>query len=229
MEYSLFYNRIKDRKAKEFINKIPNCIKKRCKLIKFEEGKLIALKGNSIESVYISCEGNMQVKNEFENGFVYSFASVKPIAYIGVMEIMANQLTYSSTLQATTECIAIEIPKNDFIDWIQNDQKLTLEILHFVSKTMYDQSLRTGEVLAYPAICTLINYLINVFESEDKKVVFLKKTREEIGSILGFSTRTINRNLKVLKEENLISVNRKGIIITKDQFHKLSQKLDSIK
>ncbi|SCH89058.1 MULTISPECIES: Crp/Fnr family transcriptional regulator [unclassified Romboutsia] len=229
MQESLFYNRIKDKKVKDFINKIPNHIKRQCKLVRFEKGKLIVLKGNSIESVYISCEGNMQVKNEFENGFVYSFANVKPIAYIGVMEIMANQLTYSSTLQTTTECIVIEIPKRDFIKWIQNDQKLTLEILHFVSKTMYDQSLSTGEVLAYPAICTLINYLINVFENEDKNIVFLEKTREEIGSILGFSTRTINRNLKTLKEENLISVSRKGITITKDQFYKLSEKLDSIK
>lgn len=75
----------------------------------------------------------------------------------------------------------------------------------------------------------MINYLLNVFESEDLDTVFLEKSREEIGAILGFSVRTINRNLKILKEENLITVNRKGIIITKDQFYKLSRKLDKIK
>ena len=94
---------------------------------------------------------------------------------------------------------------------------------------MYEQSLKTGEVLAYPAICILITYLMNVFESEDKDIAILEKTREEIGSILGFSIRTINRNLKILKEENLISVNRKSISITKEQFNRLSYKLESIK
>ena len=79
------------------------------------------------------------------------------------------------------------------------------------------------------ALDSLINYLINVFESENKKEVFIEKTREEIGSILGFSVRTINRNLKVLKEENLLSVSRKGILITQKQCEKLYEKLNSIK
>jgi CRP/FNR family cyclic AMP-dependent transcriptional regulator len=229
MYNDLFYDYIENQKAKEFIDKIPSHIKPKCRMIKIQKQKIIVLKGNQIKSIYISCQGSMQVRNEFENGFVYNFASIKPIAYIGVMEMMANKQTYSSTLQTSTECIILEIPKEDFRDWINTDQELTLEILHFVSKSMYEQSLKTGEVLAYPAICILISYLINVFESEDEDTVFLEKTREEIGSILGFSIRTINRNLKDLKEENLIYVNRKGISITKEQFYKLSSKLETIK
>ena len=229
MQNSLFYNRIRNKDAKKFIEKIPSNIKLKCKIRIIEKGKIVVLKGNDIENIYVSCQGKMQVRNEFENGFVYSFASINPIAYIGVMEIMANKQNYSSTLQTSTECIILEIPKSAFIEWINSDQELTLEVLHFVSKSMYEQSLKTGEVLAYPAICILITYLMNVFESEDKDIAILEKTREEIGSILGFSIRTINRNLKILKEENLISVNRKSISITREQFNRLSHKLESIK
>ena len=229
MQNSLFYNRIRNKDAKKFIEKIPSNIKLKCKIRIIEKGKIVVLKGNDIENIYVSCQGKMQVRNEFENGFVYSFASINPIAYIGVMEIMANKQNYSSTLQTSTECIILEIPKRDFIEWITSDQELTLEVLHFVSKSMYEQSLKTGEGLAYPAICILITYLMNVFENEDKDIAILEKTREEIGSILGFSIRTINRNLKILKEENLISVNRKSISITREQFNRLSHKLESIK
>lgn len=229
MNNSLLYKYLENQDAKDFIEKIPINIKNKCKLRKIEKGKLLVLKGNNIEYIYIHCQGKMQVKNEFENGFVYSFANIKPIAYIGAMEIMANKQTYSSTLQTTAECIILEMPKVDFKNWINTDHKLTLKVLNFVSSRMYEQSLKTGEVLAYPAICILTNYLINVFESQDKDVVFLEKTREEIGSILGFSVRTINRNLKELKDENLITVNRKGISITKEQFDKLLNKLESIK
>lgn len=229
MQNSLFYNRIRNKDAKKFIEKIPSNIKLKCKIRIIEKGKIVVLKGNDIENIYVSCQGKMQVRNEFENGFVYSFASINPIAYIGVMEIMANKQNYSSTLQTSTECIILEIPKWDFIEWITSDQELTLEVLHFVSKSMYEQSLKTGEGLAYPSICILITYLMNVFENEDKDIAILEKTREEIGSILGFSIRTINRNLKILKEENLISVNRKSISITREQFNRLSHKLESIK
>ena len=111
---NLFNSNIENEKVKSFIEKIPKNIKSKSKIKKIEKGKIVVLKGNKIESVYISCDGEMQVKNQFENGFVYSFASLNTIAYIGVMELMANQKTYSSTLQATTECTILEIPKCDF-------------------------------------------------------------------------------------------------------------------
>ena len=104
-----------------------------------------------------------------------------------------------------------------------------LEVLHFVSSLMYEQSLKIGEVLAYPAICLLIDYLINMYESEEGESIFIQKTREEISCILGFSVRTLNRNLKILKEEDLITVSRKGIAITKEQLDGLRKKLASLK
>ncbi|WP_195237863.1 Crp/Fnr family transcriptional regulator [Romboutsia sp. 1001285H_161024_C4] len=229
MQDGVFSNYIEDKYTKEFISKIPNNIKNKCEILKIEKEKTVALKGENIKDIYISLNGKMQVRNEFENGFVYSFADVDSIAYIGVMEIMANKQAYSSTLKTITDCIMLKISTSDFIKWIKLDQDLTLKVLHFVSKSMYEQSLNKGEVLAYPAVYSLINYLIDIFESEEKDVVYIYKTREEIGSVLGFSIRTINRNLKELKEENLICVSRKYISINKEQFYKLLNKLDSIK
>lgn len=220
---------MQDKKAKEFISKIPNTIKDKYKIRIFEKSKIITLKGNDIEKIYISLLGKMQVKNEFENGFIYNFAEVESIAYIGVMEIMADEKKYSSTLQTSTECTMIEMKVDDFISWITQDQNLALDVLKFVSSSMYKQSLNNGEVLAYPAIYSLINYLIDTYENENEETVYIKKSREEIGSILGFSIRTINRNLKILKEENLVCVDRKYISISSEQFEKLSNKLNSIK
>lgn len=220
---------MQDKNAKEFIKKIPNIIKDKYKIRIFEKSRIITLKGNNIEKIYISLVGKMQVKNEFENGFIYNFAEVESIAYIGVMEIMADEKKYSSTLQTSTECTMIEMKVDDFVSWIKQDQNLALDVLKFVSSSMYKQSLNNGEVLAYPAIYSLINYLIDTYENENEETVYIKKSREEIGSILGFSIRTINRNLKILKEENLVCVDRKYISISSEQFEKLSNKLNSIK
>ena len=227
MQNKTLYENIKNKDVKEFINKIPENIK--YKLTRHEKTKVITIKGDNIEKIYISLQGKMEVKNEFENGFIYNFAQVESLAYIGAMEIMADENFYSSTLQCITDCIMIEMKVDDFIKWINQDQKLTLSVLKFVSSSMYKQSLNKGEVLAYPAIYTLISYLKNTYENSNKETLLLQKSREEIGSLLGFSIRTINRNLKVLKEEHLITVNRKTISISKEQYNKLSYKLESIK
>lgn len=229
MKHNQVFDLIKDKESKEFLNQIPNSIKTKYNIVIFNKSDVITFKGDNIEKIYISLEGNMQVKNEFENGFIYSFAEIESISYIGAMEIIADQHQYSSTLQATTQCIMIEMNVEDFIKWIKTDHSLTLKILKFVSKDMYKQSLKKGEGLAYPAIYSLISYLTSVYEAEGDEILYIQKSREEIGSKLGFSIRTINRNIKILKEENLISVNRKTISINEEQFNKLIYKLNSIK
>lgn len=229
MQYNEAYNLIKSIEAKQFLNEIPDYIKDKHQIVIFDKSEVVTHKGDSIEKIYISLEGKMHVKNEFENGFIYNFAEVESISYIGAMEIMANAYEYSATLQATTKCVMIEMKVEDFLKWINTDQSLTLKVLKFVSKDMYKQSLKKGEGLAYPAIYSLISYLSSVYEDSDEETLYIKKSREEIGSKLGFSIRTINRNIKVLKEENLITVNRKTISINKEQFNKLIDKLDSIK
>ena len=78
------------------------------------------------------------------NGFVYNFAEIDSISYIGVMEIMADENIYSSTLETTTECIMIEMEVEDFKNWIINDHNLTLKVLKFVSKGMHIQSFKKG-------------------------------------------------------------------------------------
>lgn len=229
MHDNSLYKEIENETVKEFIRNMPKHVKENCNLKRIEKNKIVVFRECEIEKIYIHCKGKMRVRNEFENGFIYDFASIEPISYIGAMEVMGNKNIYTSTLQTTTDSIILEINKFDFIEWINNDHKLTLDVLHFVANKMYEQSLKTGEVLAYPAIGILINYLINIFESENKNEVILKKSREEIGSILGFSVRTVNRNLKILKDENLVFVDRKGISINKKQCEKLYEKLDSIK
>ena len=197
------------------------------KVATFNKSKTITRRGLDINKIYISLEGKLQVKNEFENGFIYNFAEIKSPAYIGVMETMADEKIYTSTIMTMTKCKIIEMSVKDFKKWVNNDNKITMEVLKFISKNMYMQSINKGEKLAYPSIYLLISYLINNYEDSKLETIQIKKSREEIGNTLGFSIRTINRNLKSLKDEDLITINKKIISINKEQFKKLSIKLNT--
>ena len=70
MNEKYLYENIDNKKVKELIDRIPNDIKKNCKLKEFEKGKIVVLKENNIKSMYLHCKGEMKVRNEFENGFV---------------------------------------------------------------------------------------------------------------------------------------------------------------
>ena len=132
MKYNELLGLIKNEEVKSFINEIPVYIKDNCKIVNFNKSHLVTCTGENIEKIYISLDGKMKVKNKFANGFVYNFAEIDSISYIGVMEIMADENIYSSTLETTTECIVIEMEVEDFKNWIINDHNLTLKVLKFV-------------------------------------------------------------------------------------------------
>ena len=182
MNEKYLYENIDNKKVKELIDRIPNDIKKNCKLKEFEKGKIVVLKENNIKSMYLHCKGEMKVRNEFENGFVYDFAVIKPISYIGAMEIMANKETYSSTLQATTDSMIIEIPKNDFINWMK-----LREITYYIKKIR-----NTEEVI--------IKERSKSFEHKCKNKEDIMLANKLIKSTADYY---VNKAISVLKEEKL--------------------------
>ena len=67
MEKDLFSQFIKNQAAINFINRIPDYIKEASKVRSIDKGKIVVLKENYIEKIYIHCEGEMRVRNEYEN------------------------------------------------------------------------------------------------------------------------------------------------------------------
>ncbi|MFZ5354513.1 MAG: Crp/Fnr family transcriptional regulator [Bacillota bacterium] len=214
---------------REMLDRLPADIRKHCKIIELKSGQTYIQKGGIVRTVDILCSGQMQVLNEFENGNVYCFAAIQPIAYIGSLEVLADAEVYSSTTEALTPCTLISMPKEIFIEWLNSDHALAMEIGRFIARCLYEQSWKTGEAAVYPALYVAAAFFIKVFEASSDDNVMISISRQQLANELGYSIRTVNRNIKLLKEEGCLTVKRQCISINGRQYDKLLKLLKEIK
>lgn len=222
-------NSLTDAKNQELFAHMPENVFSYAYVRSFKKGCFVVEKEQEIKEILLCCKGKMQVQNEFPNGAIYSFDYARPISYIGVMELLAERTIYSAYLKAKTDCECLVIPINVFFKWFYKEQWLILEVLKFVSKSMYERSVTIGEHRIYPANYQIVRYLINRYEEDYQEEVFIEIKKEEIGALFCISTRTVHRVLKQLKEANIVTVTNKGIGITKEQYKELINKFKEMR
>lgn len=215
--------------VQDILSKMPDNIRKSCKLIELKQGQIFIQKGELVTNVDILCTGQMKVLNEFENGNVYCFATIQPIAYIGSPEVLAGARVYSSTTETQTSCSIIRMPKESFMEWINMDHKLAIEVGSFIARCLYEQSWKTGEAAVYPALYVVGAYFAKFYEGLQKECGAITCSRQQLANELGFSLRTINRNIKLLKEQGYITVKRQTILINSEQYEGLTELLNKIR
>lgn len=204
----------------EYLKNMPEYLKSTCIIRKVSPGEIIHQKNYKLDYFAFVCSGEHRVINEFENGNVYMIEKNEPIDFIGEVTILAEEEKTSVTLEATTECILLQIPRNDFEEWIKKDIHLLSLIAKKVAFKLYRSSSRNGAKLFYPANFILLEYIIQYAENnkiENNKNLIINLTREQLYEELGMSVKTINRTIKKLKEGGFIDIIKGKISINNQQ------------
>lgn len=217
-------------KLKENLTKIPSYAVKHCTIKEFKIGSAILKKGDQLEYVYILLEGIVNIYNEFETGDCFHFAETKAIDILGEIEFLAQENLIASTCSTETKCVALQIPLKILEKWVNDDSKF----FHFISsssaKKNYKASIFQGTKLIYPSIHLMKIYIVRHLKSDigTKPYSFLEKSRQNISEELGICVRSVNRTIRKLKLEGLVSIKNGKIYITKTQYRDICYSLEQI-
>lgn len=216
----------------EYIKNMPEYLKSTCIIRKVSPGEIIHQKNYKLDYFAFVCSGEHRVINEFENGNVYMIEKNEPIDFIGEVTILAEEEKTSVTLEATTECILLQVPRRDFEEWIKQDIHLLRLITKKVAFKLYRSSSRNGAKLFYPPNFLILEYIIQYAENsklENNKTLIIPLTREQLYEELGISVKTINRTIKKLKESRFIDIIKGKISINKQQLELAKNGLEHMK
>ena len=215
----------RDPKLEKILKNMPEAIKDRCIVREIPSGSIIVRKDDDLTSFSIICKGKVRIINEFDNGNVYLIEQNQAIDFIGEVTALAGERKTSVTIEAITNCIIIQMSLKDFYKWIEADNNFLLMISKGVASKLYTSSYTKGVELFYPAIHLLVDFLIDYsgkdINKKDKAIVLL--TRQQISEKLGVTVKTVNRTIKRLKDEDMISVSKGKINVCKGQYKKLVQ------
>ena len=210
---------------RSFLLDIPQGIKARCAVKRLCAGTTVVKRKDRLKYVYVLVDGEIKVVSEFENGSIYAFASIFPLSFIGELEVLSEEKEYAVTIEAMTECLIIQINAVDFAGWIEADAGVLLQVARGLAKKMYPTSSEMGNIMFQSSKSKVEYYLAKYCNQKikDSELLKVEKNRQEIADEIGSSIKTVNRNIKKLKEEGLVSVKKGKIFVSKAQHQRLME------
>lgn len=194
----------------------------------YPPGTIIHQKDFKLDSFGIIVKGEHRVINEFQNGNIYMIEKNEPIDFIGEVTILAGMEKTSVTIETLTETTAVCFSRRDFEKWISRDIHFLRLVSAKVAYKLYRSSYNRGARLFYPPQFILLDYILKYASSahiEKRKKIIIPKTRQQLYEECGITVKTINRTIKKLKEEELLSLEKGKICVTLEQYHKAQKEI----
>ena len=206
----------------EYTRYMPEELWQRCSIRVYPPGTIIHQKDYKLEYFGLIAKGEHRVINEFQNGNVYMIEKNEPIDFVGEVTILAGMEKTSVTIETLTETTVAFFSRKDFEDWISKDIHFLRLVAHKVAYKLYRSSYNRGARLFYPPHFILLDYILKAaaMDIEKNHEIILPKTRQALYEECGITVKTINRTVKKLKDEGLISLRKGKISMTSEQYRK---------
>lgn len=210
--------------------KMPANIRRDCVKLKLPPKTILVKKDEEPKYVYILCSGKLRIYNEFENGKILETAKVKDMDFIGVIEVLSGKEKIAATVETEIECVALRLHNEDFIKWMNMDHEFAIIILRKMAGHFYDVTYSKGKLLLNSTMYTIVSYIIDNIKDQLKEaeISIISKKRQEIADELGISLRTVQRNVKKLRDSELINIKTGKIHVSKNQYKLLKNKLNEL-
>ncbi|MFB6468167.1 Crp/Fnr family transcriptional regulator [Cytobacillus sp. Hz8] len=198
-----------------------------CHFLEIEEDTKFISANEPCNEVWILIEGRVRATEEQISGDVYAFIDFQAPELFGEMEGLAGIPYYRVTLMTITNCKFLIMPLHHYLNWIRKDSEaLFLRARAITSRTL-EESKNNHTYLFLDGMNRLMLYLIQYYRKFEKnKMCVMQIKRQQMADETGFSTKTVNRTIKKLSDQGLITVDKRKITITERQYEQLSALMD---
>lgn len=198
-----------------------------CHTVKIKANiKFISL-NEPCDSIWILIDGNVTAIKEQISGDVYVFTEFTAPGFFGEMEGFAGESYLKATLVTTTECRFIIMPINNYLNWIRHDSEALFLRVHDMMSGVLDESANERTYLFLDGVHRLMIYLIQYYKKHVKeKICIMEIKRQQIADEIGYSSKTVNRSIRKLLDNGLITIDGRKIVISEKQHQQLLELSD---
>jgi len=189
------------------------------KPVDLKQGEALFRKGDEGNEMYIIKEGAIKIVLPSSVGEEIILAVLREPSFFGTMSMFDGQ-SRSADAVAMTASRLLVLERDAFIHILQEDEHALRTLLCDLS-SMIRKTDDLLEGLCFFSISTrlakcLLELAEKVSDGRDKPVeIDLTFTQKELGEMVGATRESVNRELKKLREEGIIQLNR-GVITISD-------------
>lgn len=215
-------------KLYHWLSDMPVSELKKLVIRQFEENETLIYKGRLFNHILIVLDGICNVINQTDSGTEVITLRLSCGNLIGVSESVLNSMKYIASVKSCTRLIVAELDNNTFERWLGRYPC-------FVNFVLKDLITRLHYTADFSANCqssaskiNLAKYFMDRYSFESastpakiKDSVTIQETHEMISNFLGINTRTVERHIRALKQDGLISTTKGKVSISPSQYQEL--------
>jgi CRP-like cAMP-binding protein len=165
--------------------------------------------------LYYIVEGQVKIYSVNEYGKELTIQLCGPGDFFGYFSLISEK-PYSHNAACLKDCVLRLIPKEDFMLLLFNNRDFAAKFIKLIANKTEDTETKLLD-LAYSSVRKKVaNALVEYCQSLDKKgtgVLKVQLSREDLAALAGTTKETAIRTLSDFKNERLIKVDGKSIII----------------
>ena len=198
-----------------------------CKIITIKPNERFISTGEDLDKIWICMSGSVKAMEEFRSGETYIFTQFSAPEIYGEMEALAEIPKYRTSLVTVTECVFIVGSVDQYIAWLKQDPDILYERTQHLLRRIMDEGRSNRAYLLLSGMERIKLYMIDhCLDCQEDQVYIIKNTRQQIADETGYSVKTVNRVIKKLKDQELLTIKGQRILISKRQFKKLLEGID---
>ncbi len=198
-----------------------------CRIVDMKANTKFISTNEPCNAIWVLIEGRVSAAEEQISGDIYAFTEFQAPELFGEMEGFAGISYYRVTLVTVTDCKFIVMPMNSFLNWIRNDSEaLFLRVCTLMNRTL-EETKKNHTYLFLDGFDRLMLYMTqNYRKHATNKTCILQIKRQQIAEETGFSTKTVNRSIRKLSDNGLVTIDGRKIIISERQYEQLLELID---
>ena len=191
------------------------------------KGDALFRKGEEGHSLYMITAGKIKILRQSRDGDEVILAVLSPGDFCGEMALL-DGLPRSADAVAAEETHLYGLNRKDFIAYVMNNEAAVKAILSALSKRLRKADDFLEDVFFLNVAARLAKKLIelagsNGFREEDGGPIKLSVTQKDLAGMIGATRESVNKELRSLREKNLIALSGNTIVI--DDLEALKQRI----
>lgn len=179
----------------------------------FKEGDLVIKQDTSPNNLFIIKKGTVKAFHVNEKGQEFLLAVMGSKEIFGELEFF-TKTNYMASIECISDCEIIRFSYKEFEQLLKNENGLLLNLCSKLADRLLSISQRTLAHSYYSLEYLISKYLMNEYFSRDKSEIVISK--ENLASYFGTNLRSVNRILKKLSDDKIISVSKNHIQIVSE-------------
>lgn len=211
----------------ELFRNAPVWVLDECKVVDLEEGTIFVREKEEVNNVYILVRGIVKACDFRILGIEYEFCHYEAIEILGGMELFVDSPGYMTTLITDTDCQFIVISKEKFAEWLKNDCNALWMHTRTMTTYLLNETRKERAYLFLQGIDRVYLFFENLYRKNAVNgKLSIRLVRQQISDETGLSVKTINRSLKQMSEEGMLTIKGRLISVTQEQYEMMREQTE---